>query len=96
MESAELILVAVLVVIAFLNAVANWLQVPYPILLVLGGIAIASIPGVPEVELDPDLVLLIFLPPLLYSGAFFADLRSLRRNARALSLTAILLVLLTM
>src|SRR5262245_15324764 len=52
-------------------------------------------PGVPDVELDPDLVLVIFLPPLLYSAAFFADLRALRADARALSLTSIGLVLLT-
>ncbi len=96
MESVELILVAVFIAVAFLNAVANWIQVPYPILLVAGGLVLALIPGVPETELDPDLVLVIFLPPLLYSGAFFADLRSMRRYARALSLTAIVLVLITM
>ena len=52
-------------------------------------------PGLPNVALDPDLVLVVFLPPLLYSAAFFADLRSLRGYARALSLTAVGLVLLT-
>ncbi|MGI9094344.1 MAG: hypothetical protein ACR2F4_02070, partial [Thermoleophilaceae bacterium] len=40
------------------------------------------LPGLPEVELDPELVLLIFLPPLLYSAAFFSNLRELRANAR--------------
>ena len=50
----------------------------------------------PEIELEPDLVLLVFLPPLLYAAAFFSDLRALRRTARAISLTAIGLVLLTM
>ena len=81
--------------VAGLNALAHWLLVPYPILLVLGGLALGLVPGVPEVNLDPDLVLILFLPPLLYSAAFFTDLRSLRDNVRPLSLTAIGLVLLT-
>ena len=53
-------------------------------------------PGVPEVELDPDLVLLIFLPPLLYGAAFFTSLRDLRRNARPIALLSIGVVLATM
>ncbi|MGH2984103.1 MAG: cation:proton antiporter, partial [Solirubrobacterales bacterium] len=95
MDSVELILICLFVTVAGLNAAANWLSIPYPILLVLGGLALGLIPGVPDVELDPDLVLVLFLPPLLYSAAFFTDLRSLRDNVRPLSLTAIGLVLLT-
>ena len=52
-------------------------------------------PGIPDIQLDPDLVLLVFLPPLLYSSAFFADLRALREDARVISLSAIGLVLAT-
>ena len=52
-------------------------------------------PGIPDVELDPNLVLLVFLPPLLYSAAFFADLRALRADARVISLSAVGLVLAT-
>lgn len=95
MGSVELILILLFVSVAGLNALAHWLSVPYPILLVLGGLALSLVPGVPEVNLDPDLVLILFLPPLLYSAAFFTDLRSLRDNVRPLSLTAIGLVLLT-
>jgi Na+/H+ antiporter len=95
MGEAEVILFALFIAVALLNAVANRLSIPYPIVLVLGGLVLALIPGVPEVELDPDLVLVIFLPPLLYSAAFFSDLRSLRDHARPLSLTAIGLVLFT-
>ena len=54
---------------------------PYPIVLVLGGALLGFAPGLQEVRLDPDLVLLLFLPPLLYSGAFFANLRELRADA---------------
>ena len=95
MDSLEVILIALFISVAGLNALATWLKIPYPILLVLGGIALAAVPGIPEVELDPDLVLLIFLPPLLYSAAFFSDLQALRRDARALSLAAIGIVLTT-
>jgi Na+/H+ antiporter len=57
---------------------------------------IGFLPGVPTVELDPDIVLLIFLPPLLYSAAFFTSVRDFRRNARAIALLAIPLVFVTM
>jgi monovalent cation/hydrogen antiporter len=96
MESNEILITALLVAVAGLSAAAGWLQIPYPILLVLGGLALGVAPGVPDVELDPDLVLLGLLPPLLYSAAFFGDLRAMRDYARALSLTSIGLVLLTM
>jgi Na+/H+ antiporter len=70
--------------------------VPYPILLVVGGSLVGFAPGVPEIELDPDLVLLIFLPPLLFNAAYTASIRELRTYMRAITLTAIGLVLLTM
>jgi monovalent cation/hydrogen antiporter len=75
---------------------ARLLNVPYPITLVLGGAGIGYVPGVPEIELDPDLVLLIFLPPLLYGAAFFTSLRDLRRDARPIALLSIGLVAVTM
>ena len=95
MENLEIIIAALFISAAGLNVLARWLDVPYPIPLVIGGLLLGLIPGMPDVELDPDLVLLIFLPPLLYSAAFFSDLRTLRDNIRPLSLTAIGLVLLT-
>jgi monovalent cation/hydrogen antiporter len=95
MGDVELILILLFVSVSGLNGLAHWVGVPYPILLVLGGLILGFAPGVPNVELDPDLVLVLFLPPLLYSAAFFTDLRSLRDNARPLSLNAIGLVLLT-
>jgi monovalent cation/hydrogen antiporter len=91
----QIFIAALFVSAAGLNAIANWLDVPYPIPLVLGGLVLALVPGIPDIELDPDLVLLVFLPPLLYSTAFFADLRSFRADARVISLTAVGLVLAT-
>src|SRR3954463_566957 len=95
MDNLQIVIAALFVSAAGLNAMANWLKVPYPIPLVLGGLAIGLIPGMPDVRLDPDLVLLIFLPPLLYSSAFFYDLRALRDDARVIALNSIGLTLAT-
>ena len=75
-----------------LLAMAPTLRVTYPILLVLGGLALGFVPGIPEFELPPELVLIAFLPPLLYSSAFFTSLREFRANARHIGLLAIGLV----
>lgn len=72
------------------------LRIPYPILLVLGGLALGFVPGLPEIDLPPDLVLVGVLPPLLYGAAFFTSLRDLRANVRPIGLLAVGLVLLTM
>jgi CPA1 family monovalent cation:H+ antiporter len=92
----ELTIFGLLVAIPALAVLARLLSVPYPITLVLGGAAVGLVPGIPEPELDPDLVLLIFLPPLLYGAAFFTSLRDLRRNARPIALLSIGVVFVTM
>jgi Na+/H+ antiporter len=71
-------------------------RVPYPILLVVGGLALGFMPGMPDLELPPDLVLVGVLPPLLYGTAFFTSLRDLRANWRPVGMLAVGLVLLTM
>ena len=96
MHDVELVLVSLLVAVAGLAAVARAWGVPYPIVLVVGGLVLGFLPGIPEAQLAPDLVLVLFLPPLLYSAAFFANLHELRRNVRPISLMAIGLVLATM
>ncbi len=93
--STELALVSILAAVTLLLIAAQWARIPYPILLVVGGLALAVTPGIPEVELEPELVLLILLPPLLYAAAFFTPLRELRRNLGPISLLAIGLVLAT-
>jgi monovalent cation/hydrogen antiporter len=82
--------------VAVLSAAARAINVPYPIVLVLGGVVLGLIPGLPDAQLDPDLVLVLFLPPLLYLGAFFANLRDLREGLRPILLLSIPLVLVTM
>jgi Na+/H+ antiporter len=94
-EHFEIVLVALFVSVAGLNAIARWLSVPYPIPLVLGGLVLGLLPGIPDIELEPDLVLVIFLPPLLYAAAFFSDLRALRSDLRPISMASIGLVLVT-
>ncbi|HKN95166.1 MAG TPA: Na+/H+ antiporter, partial [Thermoleophilaceae bacterium] len=96
MGQAELLIAGLLVAVAGLSAFARYLSIPYPIVLVIGGALFGLIPGVPEVKLNPDVVLVIFLPPLLYAAAFFANFGDLRSNLRSLSLSSIGLVLFTM
>src|SRR5262249_22858050 len=66
---------------------------PYAIFCVLGGLVIGLVPHVPVVRLDPDLVFLVFLPPVLWSAAYFTSLRDFRANLRPITLLAIGLVL---
>jgi monovalent cation/hydrogen antiporter len=95
-EHLELVVLGLLLATAALAVLARLIGVPYPITLVLGGCVIGFVPGLPDVELDPDLVLLLFLPPLLYGAAFFTSLRDLRANARPIALLSIGLVFVTM
>jgi monovalent cation/hydrogen antiporter len=92
----SLALLAILVSVALLLVAAERMSIPYPILLVVGGLGLGFIPGIPEIELPPDLVLIAVLPPLLYGTAFFTSLRDLRENAFAIGLLAFGLVLTTM
>jgi Na+/H+ antiporter len=92
----ELQLLGLLVALGGLLALAPTLRVPLPILLVLGGIVLGFVPGLPDVVLAPDVVLVAVLPPLLYSGAFFTSLRDLRVNRRPIAFLAFGLVAATM
>src|SRR4051794_12503546 len=96
MGQAELLIVGLLVAVAGLSALARRPAIPYPIVLVVGGAAVGFIPGLPEVKLDPDVVLVVFLPPLLYGAAFFANLGHIRQSLRPITLNSVLLVLFTM
>jgi CPA1 family monovalent cation:H+ antiporter len=92
----DLELLALLVGVGGLLALAPVLRMPLPILLVLGGVVMGFIPGLPQISLPPDVILVAVLPPLLYSGAFFTSLRSLRKNKRPISFLAFGLVGVTM
>jgi monovalent cation/hydrogen antiporter len=96
MGQAELLIAGLLVAVAGLSALARRLSVPYPIVLVVGGALFGFVPGLPEVELDPEVVLVVFLPPLLYGSSIYANFGDLRANLRALTLSTVGLVLATM
>src|ERR671939_765426 len=96
MGQAELLIAGLLVAVAGLSALARRLAVPYPIVLVVGGALVGFVPGLPEVKLDPDVVLVVFLPPLLYGASIFANFGDLRASLRALTLSTVGLVLATM
>src|SRR6266496_431753 len=96
MGQAELLIAGLLVAVAGLSVLARRLSVPFPIVLVVGGALFGFVPGLPEVKLDPQVVLVVFLPPLLYGAAFFANLGDLRANLRGLTLSSVGLVLATM
>jgi Na+/H+ antiporter len=80
---------------ALLAQLARVLRVPYPVFLVLGGLLIGFVPGLPTVEISPEVIFLVFLPPLLNYAAFFSSPRDLRRHLRPLLALAIGLVLFT-
>jgi CPA1 family monovalent cation:H+ antiporter len=95
MHGVETVLISLLLAVAGLGAIARWLNVPYPIVLVLGGLVLGFVPGLPDVQLEPEMVLVIFLPPLLYGAAFFSNLRDLKADLRVIVLLAVGLVLFT-
>jgi CPA1 family monovalent cation:H+ antiporter len=88
-------LFALLVAVVLLVPLARRLELPYPIFLVLGGLGLGALPGVPEIDLDPDVVLLVFVPPLVHAAGYQASPRRLLRDARPIALAAIVLVVVT-
>ena len=74
---------------------ADYGKIPAPIVLVLGGLAIAFIPGLPDVELEPDAIFLVFLPPLVYAAGWRTSPLELRAVMRPLALLSVVLVFLT-
>src|SRR5260221_9290700 len=89
------IFVGLMLAVAVLALLARKLHIPYPIFFVIGGSLLGLIPKLPKVQLDPDLVFLFFLPPLLFPAALFTSWRDFRANLRPISLLAIGLVLFT-
>src|SRR3954469_20157108 len=96
MGQPEILIAGLLVAGAGMSALARRISVPYPIVLVIGGALVGFVPGLPEVKLDPEVVLVVFLPPLLWGASIFANFGDLRANLRGLTLSAVGLVLVTM
>jgi Na+/H+ antiporter len=88
-------LLGLLTGVGVLLVLAPVARVPYPILMVVGGLVLSFTPGLPDFDLPPELVLVAFLPPLLYSSAFFTSLRDVRANVYPIGLLSIGLVAVT-
>ena len=94
--SAVALILVLLGATAAVRVLAERFDIPHPALLVLGGLALAVTPGLPRATLDPDVVFLIFVPPLLYFAAFNTSWRDLRTSLRLILLAAIGIVAVTM
>lgn len=94
MEQLTLLL-ALFVATVFLAPVATRLKLPYPVLLLVAGLAVAFIPGLPTPSINPELILPLVLPPLLFAAARRTSWREFLDNRRAIGLLAIALVLVT-
>lgn len=88
----EILLLLLLIAAATLTAVSQRLKIPYPIVLVIGGLALSLVPHAPRISLSPELIFLVVLPPLLYSAAYHTSWRDFRHNSVQIALLAFGLV----
>ena len=95
LESSLLIVLTLLLTVSLLSMLSNKLGIAYPIFLVIAGLISGLIPNIPNLTLDPDMVFVIFLPPLLYSAAWNTSWRDFRFSIRSISLLAVGLVIFT-
>ena len=95
LKDSLLLIVSLLFLISMLAMLSDKLRISYPIFLVLAGLGISLIPGVPQIRLDPNIVFVIFLPPLLYSAAWYTSWHDFWRMRRPIGLLGFGLVLLT-
>ena len=95
METVQLVVVLLLVFVAVFGALARKLETPYPIVLLIAGIALSFLPAIPRISLDPELVFFVFLPPLLYAGAWATSWRDFSYNLVSILLLAVALVAFT-
>src|ERR1700744_3854257 len=89
------IVIFILAIVIGLSALADKIRIPYPILLIVAGIVVGFIPALPDIELNPEIVMLIFLPPLLYDAAFNISYKEFRTNINTIGTLAIGLVFVT-
>jgi CPA1 family monovalent cation:H+ antiporter len=94
MTSIEVVL-ALVVLATLLAGLARRARLPEPIVLVVAGIAVGLLPGIPQFELEPELVFLFFLPPILYSAGYFTSIHDFRANLRPILLLSVGLVIFT-
>ena len=91
-EQLEPIFLLLLVFVVGLAALAKRVEIPYPIVLVIGGLLLSFIPDIPKLELSPDVVFLVILPPLIFSASFVTSWRDFRHNLVSIGMLALGLV----
>src|ERR1700757_3181453 len=94
-QAVQAVFLLLLVFVAMFAGLARRLKVPYPILLVIAGLLLSFLPEMPRIGLDPDLVFLVFLPPLLYSASWTLSWREFQRNFVSIAMLSVGLVLFT-
>jgi len=94
MENFEIVIFIMAILIA-LSAFADKIKLPYPILLIVVGLIIGFVPALPDLELNPEIVFLAFLPPLLFDAAFKTSRHDFKKEIRPISTLAITLVFFT-
>src|ERR1043166_1018140 len=94
-ESIQIVFLLLLLFVAGFTALARKLQTPYPIVLVIAGLLLSLVPGIPRVKLNPDVVFLVVLPPLLYGAAWLTSWRDFVHNLVSISFLAFGLVAFT-
>jgi CPA1 family monovalent cation:H+ antiporter len=91
-HAVELVFLLLLLFVVVFASLARKIQVPYPIVLVVAGLVLSFIPGIPKITLSPDVIFLVVLPPLLYAGAWFTSWRDFSYNIVSILLLAFGLV----
>src|ERR1700712_2867185 len=95
LHAAQTIFLLLMVMVAVFAVVAQRLSVPYPIVMVLAGLGLSFVPHMPRIPLNPDMVFAVFLPPLLFSSAWFTSWREFRENLVTIFMLAVGLVAFT-
>jgi monovalent cation/hydrogen antiporter len=91
-HTVELVFLLLLLFVVAFASLARKINVPYPIVLVIAGLVLSFIPGIPKVTMSPDIIFLVILPPLLYAGAWFTPWRDFSYNIVSILLLAFGLV----
>jgi Na+/H+ antiporter len=91
-HAIEIVFLILLLFVVIFAALARKLQTPYPIVLVIAGLLLSFIPGIPKISLNPDVIFLVVLPPLLYSAAWLTSWRDFKFNLVSILLLAFGLV----
>ncbi|MEO5891949.1 MAG: Na+/H+ antiporter [Ferruginibacter sp.] len=95
MGNTFVLYISLIIVILLLVMLAKWLRIAYPVVLVLGGLVLSILPGLPIIKIDPEMIFIIFLPPLLYEAAWYTSWKDFWRFRRVITSFAFIIVIIT-